>query len=79
MPDLERIARRLIPRLLKKLATASEQNEAADWMNLLTQYLQAQPSRTWQTMDRPSGLRIFAEGFSLHAGVSVTELDGDAL
>jgi len=79
VPDLERIARRLIPRLLKKLATASEQNEAADGMNLLTQYLQAQSQRTEPAMERPRGLRIFAEGFSLHAGVSVTELDGDAL
>ncbi len=53
VPDLERIARRFIPRLLKSLAAASEQNEAADWMHLLTQYLQAQPPRAAQTMDRP--------------------------
>ena len=28
--------------------------------------------------DAPRGLRIFAEEFSLHAGISVSELDGDA-
>ncbi len=31
------------------------------------------------TTDAPRGLRIFAEGFSLHAGVSVSELEGDSL
>ena len=79
VPDLEKLARRLIPRLLKKLAAESEQTEDADWMHLLTRYLQAQSGRAAPTIDWPRGLRVFAEGFSLHAGVSVSELDGDAL
>lgn len=48
-------------------------------MHLLTQFLQAQPGRAAPMLERPRGLRIFAEGFSLHAGVCVSELDGDAL
>ncbi len=79
VPDLEKLARRLIPRLLKKLAAEPAQTEDADWMHLLTRYLQSQSSRAAPTMDRPRGLRIFAEGFSLHAGVCVSDLDGDAL
>ena len=47
-----------------------------DWMHLLTQYMHPQSHRTAPAMERPRGLRIFAEGISLHAGVSVTELDG---
>ena len=77
--DLEKLARRLIPRLLNKLAAEPAQTEDADWIHLLTRYLQAQSSRAAPPMDRPRGLRVFAEGFSLHAGVSVSELDGDAL
>ncbi len=69
VPDLEKLARRLIPRLLNKHAAESEQTEDADWMHLLTRYLQAQSGRAAPTMDRPRGLRLFAEGFSLHAGV----------
>ena len=79
VPDLEKLARRLIPRLLKKLAAESEQTEDTDWMHLLTRYLQAQSSRAAPPIDQPRGLRVFAEGFSLHAGVSVSELDGDSL
>jgi len=79
VPDLEKLAHRLIPRLLKKIAEESEQTEGADWMHLLNQYLQAQSGRAAPTTDAPRGLRIFAEGFSLHAGVSVSELDGDSL
>jgi hypothetical protein len=77
--DLERLARRLIPRLLKKLSAKSKQQEGADRMHLLNQYLQAQSGRAAPTIDAPRGLRIFAEGFSLHAGVSVSELNGDSL
>ena len=79
VPDLERLARRLIPRLLNKLGAEPAQTEETDWMHLLTRYLQAQSGRAAPTMDRPRGLRVFAEGFSLQAGVSVSELDGDAL
>ena len=77
--DLEKVARRFVPRLLKKLATVPAQTDDADWMQLLTQFLQAQPGRAAPMLERPLGLRIFAEGFSLHAGVSVSELEGDAL
>ncbi len=61
VPDLERIARRFVPRLLKKLATAPAQTEEQDWMHLLTQFLQAQPGRAAPMLERPRGLLIFAE------------------
>ena len=48
-------------------------------MHLLNQYLQTQLGRAAPKTESPRGLRIFAEGFSLHAGVSVSELDGDSL
>ena len=45
--------------------------------NRLTQFLQAQPSRAAPMLERPRDRRNFTEGVSLHAGVSVSDLDGD--
>lgn len=67
VPDPEKLARRLIPCLVKKLAAESKQAKDAARMHLLTQYLQAQSLRAAPTMNRPRSLRIFAERFSLHA------------
>ncbi len=68
VPDPEKLARRLIPCLVKKLAAESKQAKDAARMHLLTQYLQAQSLRTAPVMKRPCGLRIFAESSSLHDG-----------
>lgn len=74
--DLEKLIRQIVPRLLRKLGT-EELPEQADWMVALAEAL---PSRAGPSgNDTPRGLCVLAEGFSLHAGVSVHALDGDAL
>jgi len=64
------------PRLLRKLG-AEDLPEQAQWMAALAWSLQS--GSTKAVDDPPRGLCVLAEGFSLHAGVFVDELDGDAL
>ena len=75
--DLEKLLRKLVPQLLRKLAEEPEFPADQPWMLLLIQALQTGAARPVD--DPPRGLCVLAEGFSLHAGVSVRELDGDAL
>ena len=54
VPNLEKLARRLIPRLLNKFVAESEQTEDTDWMHLLTRNLQTQSGRAAPTIERPA-------------------------
>lgn len=74
--DLTKLIRKIVPRLLRKLG-AEELPEHAEWMASLAQSLQSGTGSSAD--DLPRGLCVLAEGFSLHAGVSVSELDGDAM
>lgn len=74
--DLSRLLRKIVPRLLRKLG-AEDLPEQAERMAALCQSLQS--GSTKAVPDPPRGLCVLAEGFSLHAGVFVDELDGDAL
>ena len=73
---LEKLIRKIVPRLLLKLG-AEDLPEHAGGMAALAQSLQSGSSKAVD--DPPRGLCVLAEGFSLHAGVFVDELDGDAL
>lgn len=75
--ELEKLLRRLVPRLLRRLAAEPEFPAAEPWLHLLVQALQ--PGAVRPVDDPPRGLCVLADGFSLHAGVIVRELDGDAL
>lgn len=75
--ELEKLLRRLVPRLLRRLAAEPEFPAAEPWLHLLVQALQ--PGALRPVDDPPRGLCVLADGFSLHAGVIVRELDGDAL
>lgn len=70
-------SRKLVPRPLRKLTEEPEFPADQQWMQLLVQALQSGTARPVD--DPPRGLCVLAEGFSLHAGVSIRELDGDAL
>ncbi len=73
--DLNKLLRRIILSLLKRLATQSALEEADAWMQTLAQSVS---TATGPTSDQPAGgLCAFAEGFSLHAGVSVDKFDGE--
>lgn len=74
--DLEKLIRKIVPRLLRKLG-AEDLPEQAEWMAALC--LSLQSGSTPAVDDPPRGLCVLCEGFSLHAGVRVDELDGDAL
>ena len=74
---LEKLLRQIVPRLLRKLAEEPEFPALQPWMQRLIQALQTGAARPVD--DPPRGLCVLAEGFSLHAGVSVLELEGDAL
>jgi hypothetical protein len=74
--DLEKLIRKIVPRLLRKLG-AEELPEQAEWMDALAEALQSGASKAVD--DPPRGLCVLAEGFSLHAGVFADELDGEAL
>ncbi|HMW53871.1 MAG TPA: transposase [Rhodocyclaceae bacterium] len=74
--DLEKLIRKLVPRLLRKLGE-EELPEQAQWLlSLCEAFAAGSPA---QATDPPRGLGVFCEGFSLHAGVFVSDLDGDAL
>ncbi len=73
---LEKLIRKIVPRLLRKLG-AEDLPEQAEGMAALAQSLQSGSSKAVD--DPPRGLCVLAEGFSLHAGVFVDELVGDAL
>lgn len=73
---LEKLIRKIVPRLLRKLG-AEDLPEQAEGMAALAQSLQSGSSKA--VSDPPRGLCVLCEGFSLHAGVFVDELDGDAL
>ena len=74
--DLEKLVRKIVPRLLRKLG-AEELPEQAEWMAALAEAL---PSGSRPVVDDPPrGRCVLGEGFSLHAGVFVDELDGEAL
>jgi hypothetical protein len=73
--DLNQLFRRIIFSLLKRLATESPLEEADAWMQTLAQSVR---TATGPTSDQPpGGLCAFAQGFSLHAGVSVDQSDGE--
>lgn len=73
--DLNKLPRRIILSLLKRLATQSALQEADAWMQTLAQSVR---TATGPISDEPPGvLCAFAEGFSLHAGVSVDKSDGE--
>ena len=73
--DLNKLLRRIILSLLKRLATQSALEEADAWMQTLAQSVR---TATGPISDEPpGGLCAFAEGFSLHAGVSVDKSDGE--
>ena len=75
LSDLNKLLRRIIFSLLKRLATESAREESDAWMQTLTQSVR---TATGPTSDQPpGGLCAFAEGFSLHAGVSVDKSDGE--
>ena len=74
--DLEKLIRKLVPGLLRKLGD-EELPEHAEWMLSLCQALAT--GAPAQATDPPRGLGVFCEGFSLHAGVFVSAMDGDAL
>lgn len=74
--ELEKLIRKLVPRLLRKLGE-EELPEQAEWLLSLSQALAA--GAPAQATDPPRGLGVFCEGFSLHAGVFVRDMDGDAL
>lgn len=72
---LNKLLRRIILSLLKRLTTEQLLQEATAWMQTLAQSLR---TATGPTSDEPpSGLCAFAEGFSLHPGVSVDKSDGE--
>jgi hypothetical protein len=75
--DLEKLLRQIVPRLRRLLTEEPEFPALQPWLQRLIQALQTGAARPVD--DPPRGLCVLAEGFSLHAGVSVLELDGDAL
>lgn len=76
--ELDKLLRKLLPRLLRKLAVELENPEPSDWMQLLADALQTSTSGPPRS-DPPRGLCVLMEGFSLHAGVAVDKADRDTL
>ena len=72
--DLEKLIRKLVPGLLRKLGD-EELPEHAEWMLSLCQALAT--GAPAQATDPPRGLGVFCEGFSLHAGVFVSDVYDD--
>jgi hypothetical protein len=72
--ELEKLLRRLVPRLLRRLAAEPEFPAAEPWLHLLVQALQ--PGATRPVDDPPRGLCVLADGFSLHAGPQEPPLPG---
>jgi hypothetical protein len=72
---LDKLLRRFILSLLKRLAAEPDFGQEEAWMQTLAQSIQTPTGHRFD--DPPSGLCAFSDGFSLHAGGSVERLDGD--
>lgn len=73
--DLNKLLRRIILSLLKRLANEPAVEEADAWMQTLGQSVRTATGLT--SGEPPGGLCAFGDGFSLHAGVSVDPSDGE--
>lgn len=74
--DLEKLLRKLVPRLLRKLGEEELPEQAERLLSLCEALAAGAPA---QATDPPRSLGVFCEGFSLHVGVFVSDVDGDAL